>query len=62
MAVVTHGGVMATVLWHFLDIPYEAVRRTRTRNTGLSAFIQEQDRWLLECWNDTGHLDDLGGD
>lgn len=57
VVVVAHGGVMATVLWHLFDIPYEATRRTHTGNTGLGEFLCDQDRWILERWNDTGHLD-----
>jgi len=59
VVIVTHGGVMATILWHLLDIPYEAIKRTRLGNTGLAAFVRKQDQWTLECWNDTGHLDSL---
>jgi len=56
---VTHGAAMTAILWHLLDIPYESAKRTRIRNTGLSIFVHEQSRWILECWNDTGHLDGL---
>lgn len=59
VVIVSHGGAMSVVLWHLLGIPYEAVKRTRVSNTGLGGFIREQDRWILECWNDTGHLDSL---
>jgi len=54
---VAHGGVMAAVLWHLLDTPYETTRRTHTGNTGLGEFRHDQDRWILERWNDKGHLD-----
>ena len=60
--IVTHGGVMGAVLSLLFDMPFEAVKRTRFANTGLGAFVRERDRWILECWNDTGHLDDLGND
>jgi len=53
---VTHGAAMTAILWHLLDIPYESAKRTRIRNTGLGIFVHEQGRWILESWNDTGHL------
>jgi len=55
-AVVTHGGLIRTLLWHFLGSQYASAHRARVDNTSLSVFRCEEDSWILEAWNDTAHL------
>jgi len=59
VGVVSHGGAMAVTLWGLLEIPYEVTKHVRVGNTGLVEFVRKEDRWILERWNDTGHLDGL---
>jgi probable phosphoglycerate mutase len=56
VVLVTHGGLIRTVLWHLLESSYVAARWARVDNTSLSIFRSEHGRWVLDAWNDTGHL------
>ena len=53
---VTHGGIMRVLLWHILAFPYAEISRLRCDNTSISAFTFSNSQWILEFWNDTGHL------
>lgn len=59
VVIVTHGGVIRTVLWHLLKSSYATARWARVDNTSLSIFSGEHGRWVLEAWNDTGHLQNV---
>lgn len=56
VAIVTHGGVIRTVLWHFLSAAYASTYLARVENTSLNVFRYRNGSWVLEAWNDTGHL------
>jgi len=59
VVIVTHGGVIRTVLWHLMESSYATARWARVDNTSLSIFRREHGRWVLDAWNDTGHLRDI---
>ena len=56
VALVTHGIVIRTALWHFLDASYAQARFARVGNTSLTVFRFAHGRWILQQWNDVGHL------
>ncbi|MCK5247472.1 histidine phosphatase family protein, partial [Candidatus Bipolaricaulota bacterium] len=56
IVLVTHGGVIRTMLWHLLESSYATARWARVDNTSLSVFRREEGRWALQTWNDTGHV------
>lgn len=56
VVIVTHGGFIRTVLWHLMESSYATARWARVDNTSLSIFCREHGRWVLDAWNDTGHL------
>jgi len=53
---ITHGGILRVLLWHILKFPYDTIFRLRSDNTSISAFSFSDNQWILEFWNDTGHL------
>jgi probable phosphoglycerate mutase len=58
--VVTHGGVLASLLRQVLDLPLARSRRFTVRHTALNVFVyQDDDGWLLETWGDCSHLSEL---
>ncbi len=57
--VVTHGGVLASLLRHVLGLPLARSRRFTVRHTALNVFVYQEDGWLLETWGDCSHLGDL---
>jgi probable phosphoglycerate mutase len=48
---VTHGGVVNTAIRLVLRIPFEAPRRFKLPNTGLSIFVYEENEWFLRAMN-----------
>jgi len=56
VALVTHGIVIRTVLWHLVKCSYAAAFRLRVDNAGLTAFRFVDGQWILSSSNDTGHL------
>jgi len=56
VALVTHGGVIRTLLWYLLDTAFSSARRAKVDNTSLSTFLREAGCWTLATWNDTAHL------
>ena len=59
VALVSHGIVIRTALWYFLDTSYSRARFARVDNTSLAVFRFEFGRWSLQAWNDTGHLSEM---
>ncbi len=57
--VVTHGGVLASLLRHVLDLPLARSRRFTVRHAALNVFVYQDDGWLLETWGDCSHLNGL---
>ena len=56
---VTHGAFIRTVLWHLLQSSYAITRWARVDNTSITIIRKERGRWILQTWNDTGHVQDL---
>jgi probable phosphoglycerate mutase len=56
VAIVTHGGVIRTLLWHLIGTPFELAREAKVDNTSLSSFVSKHGVWSLQMWNDTAHL------
>lgn len=56
---VTHGAFIRTVLWHLLQSSYAVTRWARVDNTSISIILKERGRWILQTWNDTGHVQGL---
>ena len=56
IALVTHGIVIRTALWYFLDSSYARARFAQVDNTSLTVFRFAHARWILQQWNDIGHL------
>jgi probable phosphoglycerate mutase len=57
--VVTHGGVLASLLRHVLDLPLARSRRFAVHHAALNIFLHQDDGWLLETWGDCSHLNEL---
>jgi probable phosphoglycerate mutase len=60
LVIVTHGGVVASLLRHALGIPLETPRRFALYNGALNRFSVERGHWRLLGWGDTAHLRGLG--
>lgn len=59
VVLVTHGAFIRTVLWHVLQSSYAITRWACVDNTSISIFQRARERWILQTWNDTGHVQDL---
>jgi len=55
---ITHGGVVNTAIRLVLGIPFDAPRRFKLPNTGLSIFVYEKNEWFLRAMNITCPLKD----
>ena len=58
IVIVTHGGVLAGLLQHVLDLPFESGRSFKRSNGSLSLFVYRKPNLILETWNDVSHLQD----
>lgn len=56
VAVVSHGGVLATIYRFIHDIPVATLHRVPITNASFNAFAFDEDGWTLEAWDDTAHL------
>ncbi len=54
--VVTHNGVLVSLLKNTLCIPLEAPRNFVSLNTGISVFSYSDEIWKLEVWGDYSHI------
>ena len=56
VAVVSHGGVLATIYRFIHAIPIATPHKVAITNASYNAFASHQGRWTLEAWDDTAHL------
>ena len=59
VVVVTHGGILDSLLRHALGIPLEGPRPFRMPNTAVNTFRIRGGRWTAVEWGDLGHLEDV---
>lgn len=57
---VTHGGVLDVVYRRARGLDMEASRDYPIGNTSINWIVVQGDRWCVESWGDTAHLDALG--
>lgn len=60
VAIVTHGGVLESLMRHALGLRPDTPRRFSLFNAGINTFTVTAGQWRLERWGDTTHLRDLG--
>jgi 2,3-bisphosphoglycerate-dependent phosphoglycerate mutase len=56
IVVVTHGGILISMLRHVLKIPASHYFRVRIDNAGIQRFYYEKETWILVSWGEVGHL------
>ncbi|MEM7115944.1 MAG: histidine phosphatase family protein [Chloroflexota bacterium] len=56
---VTHGGFLRGFFEYVLDMPPTNGWRFKRYNASYSAFEFKDNNWILETWNDIGHLQDM---
>lgn len=56
VAVVSHGGVLAALLGHVLDLDRNGRPPIRTLNGGISSFEVNEGEWKLVTWGAVSHL------
>lgn len=56
IAVVCHGGVLASLYRHARGIPLGAAQAIAIPNASYNALVFEGGRWEVEAWADTAHL------
>jgi len=56
VAVITHGGVLATLYRIVHDIPVAHAHRVTISNASYNAVAFDADAWTLEAWDETDHL------
>ncbi len=56
VAVVSHGGVLATLYRIVHDIPVARPHRVPIANAAYNAVLFEANAWMLEAWDDVAHL------
>jgi probable phosphoglycerate mutase len=61
LILVTHGGALAALVKHVLDLPLAAPRPFRVLNAAYNLIRRVQDRWLLEVLGDVSHLQSPAG-
>jgi probable phosphoglycerate mutase len=57
LAAVTHGGVLAMLYRHAVDMPLDAPRNFPLHNTGVNRFRRMRGTWQLQSWGDIAHLE-----
>lgn len=58
LAIVSHGGTIAAVLTGLLGLPVEKMWTFRQKNAAINILLQRGERFILESYNDTCHLQD----
>jgi probable phosphoglycerate mutase len=58
VAVVTHGGVLATLYRIVHGIPVAHAHKVTISNASYNAVMFDADAWTLEAWDETDHLPD----
>ena len=56
VAVVTHGGVLATLYRFVHGIPVAVPHKVPITNATYNALTVSERRWAIECWDDASHL------
>jgi probable phosphoglycerate mutase len=56
VAVVSHGGVLASLYRHIHAIPVAAAHRIPIPNASYNALRHDGSSWTVEAWGDTAHL------
>ena len=56
VAVVAHGGVLATLYRHMHDIPVARPHRIPIANASYNAVTFEADAWTVQAWDEVDHL------
>ncbi len=56
VVVVTHGGLLRTLLWSLCGMPFATAQRAHTENTGCSVLFYRESEWSLHSWNDACHV------
>ena len=56
VAVVCHGGVLASFYRHIHGIPVAAAHAIPIPNASYNAISFDGERWLVQAWADTAHL------
>lgn len=59
VAVVCHGGVIASVLSHLEDGPRNDFKRYRIANCSITHMSVRQSETVIHAWNDFSHLDEV---
>jgi len=59
VVVVSHGGVLSTLLRYILNIPFNNDRRFHLRNGSLHQITFTNERWMVETLGEVHHLQDL---
>lgn len=57
ICVVTHGGVLATLFAHILQIPPGVRPACLVLNTSLSIICHQESAWKIKTWGDVSHLE-----
>jgi probable phosphoglycerate mutase len=57
IVVVTHGGVLATFYRHVNGIALRTPHRIPIANASYNALAFDGERWTIEAWSDTAHLE-----
>lgn len=60
IVVVTHGGFLMGFFEFVLGLPPGSGSRFKRNNGSISSFHFQEGRWILETWNDTSHLWEIG--
>lgn len=58
--IVTHGGVVDSLLRETLGIPLEAPRHYSLYNLAINRFLRLEQVWTLVSWGDVSHLKSVG--
>ena len=62
VAVVCHGGVLASLYRHIHGIPATTLTTVEIPNAAYNCVTRGAEGWTIDTWADVAHLDDIGGD
>ena len=55
LVLVTHGGVIQSLVYRVLGLPLSSPRRFRLPNVGLTTLVHDRANWFLRTLNDVSH-------
>jgi len=55
--IVSHGGVLTTLLKHTLGISLTYPRRFAIANTSVNIFVYQPEHWFLQVWGNLAHIE-----